>query len=98
LIALSCDAALVSPLRHSGRNRDKTDLARAGAIGPMLIFASWEKSTGCSASNGNSARAVYIKKEQSSDSAATDVEKDFNGRAEVVSGCGEVVPAFQGCT
>jgi hypothetical protein len=65
----------------------------------MANFAGWANLTVAAGSNDFAVRALYDEKKQSTDSAATDVGRDFNGRAGSRSGCGGlVVPAcFHGC-
>jgi hypothetical protein len=46
----------------------------------MLNFAGCANLASAASSNGFACRTLYDEKEQSTDSIATDVEKDFNGR------------------
>jgi hypothetical protein len=46
----------------------------------MLNFSGYVNLAAAAGSNGFACRMLYDEKEQSTDSIATDVEKDFNGR------------------
>src|SRR5262245_4855302 len=53
----------------------------------LLNLAGWVKLAASVGSNEFAARDFYTEKEQSADSTATDVERDFNGRARNFCGC-----------
>jgi hypothetical protein len=56
----------------------------------MLNFSAWVNLAASAGLNDFSAGTLYNEKEQSTNSIATDVERDFNGRAKEF--CGSIGP------